>query len=55
MAQTHVPDAVYEEVRRQFAEDELVKLTVLVAAINAWNRIAISFRSMHPTKAAAAA
>ena len=55
VAQTHVPDAVYEEVRRQFAEDELVKLTVLVAAINAWNRIAISFRSMHPTKPASAA
>lgn len=55
VAQTHVPDAVYEEVRRQFAEDELVKLTLLVGAINAWNRIAISFRSMHPTKSAAAA
>ena len=35
---------------QHFAEDELVKLTVLIAAINAWNRIAISFRSMHPTK-----
>src|SRR6187200_3242541 len=55
VAQTHVPNAVYQEVRLQFAEDELVKLTVLVAAINAWNRIAISFRSMHPTKPASAA
>ena len=33
-----------EEVRRHFAEDELVKLTLLVTTINAWNRIAISFR-----------
>ena len=38
-----------------FAEDELVKLTLLIATINAWNRIAISFRSVHPTKPRAAA
>jgi AhpD family alkylhydroperoxidase len=52
VSQTHVPDAVYDEVRTQFSEAELVKLTLLVATINAWNRIAISFRSVHPTKAA---
>ena len=50
ISQTHVPDAVYDEVRRQFAEEELVKLTLLVATINAWNRIAISFRSVHPVR-----
>ena len=50
VADTHVPDAVYETVREQFAEDELVKLTLLVSTINAWNRLAISFRSAHPTK-----
>jgi len=55
VSQTHVPDAVYEEVRKQFREDELVKLTLLVATINAWNRIAISFRSVHPVKSAHAA
>lgn len=55
VSQTHVPDAVYEEVRRSFSEEELVKLTVLVTAINAWNRIAISFRSVHPTRSAHAA
>jgi alkylhydroperoxidase family enzyme len=47
-----VPDAVYDEVTRHFAEGELVKLTLLIATINAWNRIAISFRSVHPSKAA---
>jgi AhpD family alkylhydroperoxidase len=52
VSQTHVPDAVYDEVKRHFAEGELVKLTLLVATINAWNRIAISFRSVHPTKTA---
>jgi AhpD family alkylhydroperoxidase len=52
ISQTHVPDALYDEVKRHFAEGELVKLTLLIATINAWNRIAISFRSVHPSKAA---
>ncbi len=34
-----VPDALYEEVSRQFNEKELVDLTLLVTNINAWNRI----------------
>ena len=48
VSQTHAPDAVYEELRDQFSEEEVVKLTVAIAAINAWNRIAISFRAVHP-------
>jgi AhpD family alkylhydroperoxidase len=52
ISQTHAPDAAYDEVKRHFAEGELVKLTLLIATINAWNRIAISFRSVHPSKAA---
>ena len=39
-----VPDALYAEARRQFSEKELVDLTVVVATINAWNRLAIPFR-----------
>ena len=50
VAQTHIPDEAYAEVRRHFTEPELVRLTMLVATINAWNRIAISFRSVHPAK-----
>jgi AhpD family alkylhydroperoxidase len=46
---THVPDAVYDQARQHFSETELVNLTLCVAAINAWNRIAISFRAVHPT------
>jgi alkylhydroperoxidase family enzyme len=37
---------VYEELRGQFSE-EVVKPTVAIAAIKAWNRIAISFRAVH--------
>ncbi|CAB3641411.1 hypothetical protein R8871_00316 [Paraburkholderia graminis C4D1M] len=42
----HVPDAVWEAVRPHFSDEELVDLTLLVSTINAWNRFAISFRSM---------
>ena len=37
-------------MREQFDEKDLVKLTMLLVAINGWNRIAISFRSLHPVK-----
>ena len=42
----HVPDAVFEEVREQFNDKELADLTIAIAAINAWNRMAISFRAL---------
>ena len=48
-----VPDALYEEVRRHFSEAEIVRLTVAVGLINAWNRIAISLRYVHPVAAPA--
>lgn len=38
----HAPDAVYEEVRAVFSDVETVNLTLLIATINAWNRMAIS-------------
>jgi AhpD family alkylhydroperoxidase len=46
IANDHVPDDVYECVRRQFGEEELVDLTMAVVAINGWNRLAISFRAV---------
>ncbi len=46
ISQNHVPDEVYERVRRQFTEAELVNLALAVVAINGWNRLAISFRSV---------
>ena len=54
IAETHAPDDLYEDVRAQFSESETVNLTTLIGTINAWNRIAISFRSVHPVKAKAA-
>jgi len=45
----HVPDALYEEVRSSFSEKELADLTCAVATINAWNRLAISSRTIPGT------
>jgi alkylhydroperoxidase family enzyme len=42
----HVPDEVYQQVRRYFTEEELANLTLIVATINAWNRFGIAFRSV---------
>jgi len=46
VANNHVPDEVYERVRRQFKEAELVNLTMAVVAINGWNRLLIGFRGV---------
>ena len=52
---THAPDDVYEEVRRQFSEKELADLSIVIAMINAWNRLAIGVRAAHPADRAKAA
>ena len=49
VSQTHVPDEVYERVRKQFSEADLVNLTAAIVAINGWNRLAISFRAVAGT------
>ena len=49
VAEGHVPDSVYEEVRKQFTEKELADLTLVVATINAWNRLAIASRTVPGT------
>jgi alkylhydroperoxidase family enzyme len=41
-----VSDALYDEARTRFNEKELVDLTLAVNAINAWNRLAVTFRSL---------
>ncbi len=46
IATDHAPDHVFEEVRKQFSEAELVKLTLAIVAINGWNRFGIALRSV---------
>ena len=43
-----VADEVYEAVAQEFSKSDLVFLTVAVATINAWNRIAMGFRFTPP-------
>ncbi len=46
VAESHIPDDVYERVSQQFSEQELVDLTLAIANINAWNRLNIAFRTV---------
>lgn len=39
----HVPDAIYEDARKEFSEQELIDLTIGVITINSYNRINIAF------------
>jgi AhpD family alkylhydroperoxidase len=55
ISQTHAPDVVYDEVRALFDDPGLANLTLLIATINVWNRIAIGFRSQHPVETAVVA
>ena len=45
LADGHVSDAAYDAARAHFGEKELADLTWAVAAINAWNRVAIAARA----------
>ncbi|PYX40472.1 MAG: carboxymuconolactone decarboxylase [Acidobacteria bacterium] len=45
VSDNHVPDELFQEVKPQFTEKELVDLTLAIATINAWNRLAIAGRS----------
>ncbi|KRP99006.1 alkylhydroperoxidase [Bradyrhizobium yuanmingense] len=51
VAETGVPDEAYQAARAVFEERELVDLTIAISLMNAYNRMAISFRA---TPAAAA-
>jgi hypothetical protein len=42
---TGVPDTDYQAARAEFSEKELVDLTIAISLMNAYNRMAISFRN----------
>jgi AhpD family alkylhydroperoxidase len=46
VAETGVPDDVYERARAQFSEDELVHLTLAIVSINGWNRLNVAARTV---------
>jgi AhpD family alkylhydroperoxidase len=45
VAQTGVPDDAYQAARAVFGEKELVDLTIAISLMNAYDRMAISFRN----------
>ncbi|HEU4869579.1 MAG TPA: carboxymuconolactone decarboxylase family protein [Pyrinomonadaceae bacterium] len=45
----HVPDSVFEYVRKSFTDQELADLTVAITAINSWNRLNIAARTVPGT------
>jgi len=40
---------VFEQAQKHFTDQELVNLTLAIAAINAWNRLSIGFRTVPGT------
>ena len=53
VAQTGVPDSDFQTAAEVFSEKELADLTIAIGLMNAYNRLAISFRN--PPEAALAA
>ncbi|SFS03564.1 alkylhydroperoxidase AhpD family core domain-containing protein [Dyella sp. OK004] len=49
VADGHVPDEVWAAVQPHFSPEELTDLTLLVVAINGWNRFAVAFRKTPAT------
>ena len=47
LADTGAPTPDYEQGLAQFTEQEFVNLTLLIGAINVWNRISVGFRAIH--------
>jgi AhpD family alkylhydroperoxidase len=46
ISENDVSDSLYEATRKYFNEEEIVTLTMAIVAINGWNRLAISFRTL---------
>lgn len=53
VAQTHVSQVAFEAARAVFQDKELVDLTLAISLMNAFNRMAISFRKTPPSAIAA--
>jgi AhpD family alkylhydroperoxidase len=49
LAEQGVPDEIYDRVRTQLSEKEISDLTFVIAAINAWNRLNVGFKSVPGT------
>ena len=50
LPEKHAPEDCYQAMKMEFSDEEQVKLTLLIVAINGWNRIQVGFRAGHPTE-----
>ena len=50
ISETHASQEAFEGLKRFFSEEEIANLTLAVALINTWNRIAISSRAQYDRK-----
>ncbi|MES3082264.1 carboxymuconolactone decarboxylase family protein [Sphingomonas faeni] len=48
VGETHASDEDYALLQSQFDEKDIASLTVLIGAINFWNRLQIGLRAVHP-------
>ena len=48
VADTHIPDEAYAAAQSVFTEKELADLTIAIGLMNAYNRMAIGFRTTPP-------
>lgn len=46
ISENDMSDALYEDARKHFSEEELIALTYAIVAINGWNRLAVAFRTI---------
>jgi len=46
VAATHAPDDLYEALGAHFSEKEVVELSLVIAVMNAWNRMGVGFRKV---------
>ncbi|MCZ2394341.1 MAG: carboxymuconolactone decarboxylase family protein [Chitinophagales bacterium] len=46
VAQNHISDELYNQVKSFFTDKEMVALSMSIVAINGWNRLAIGFKSV---------
>jgi AhpD family alkylhydroperoxidase len=49
LAETHVPDAAYDEVAAEFGPEEVGALLGLIVTINAWNALSVASRAWEPS------
>lgn len=48
IADRRAPDALFDDIRQHFTDEELTNLTMRIGQINSLNRIAIGFGYRHP-------